>query len=117
MFKQCSLCNHQWKNREDFLTDPDLEIVGYQACFDEAKDGLFLFNHHCETTLAMKVYEFDDLHQGVRYETAAKDTPDCSGFCLHKNELRSCPVQCKYAYVRDIIQTIRKWPKNEGYVS
>ncbi len=111
MFKQCTVCRHCWQDREDFLTDPDLAIIGYQVCFDGVKDGLFLFNHNCKTTLAVKVYEFDDLYKGPRYDTAALGTDSCSGFCLDMTELKSCDSQCKYAYVLDIIQIIVKWPK------
>lgn len=111
MFKKCSLCHHVWQEREDFLADPDLEIIGYQVCFEGVKEGLFLFNHRCETTIAVRVHAFDDLYMGVRYDFAATDTDKCSGFCLHMEELSACNVHCKYAYVRDIIQIIRKWPK------
>jgi hypothetical protein len=29
MFKKCPLCEHTWKDRETFLVDPDVEIIGY----------------------------------------------------------------------------------------
>ena len=111
MFKKCSLCHHHWQKREHFLTDPDIEIVGYQVCFDGAKDGLFLFNHHCETTLALEAHEFGDLYTGVAYDTALTGTEECPGLCLQIDELDACQAQCKYASVRDIIQIIREWPK------
>ena len=111
MFKKCPLCNHLWQKREDFLADSDLEIIGYQVCFEGVKEGLFLFNHRCNTTLALKVQAFDELYEGVRYDFAATGTDKCSGFCLHIEELNACNAKCKYAYVREIIQIIRKWPK------
>jgi hypothetical protein len=111
MFKQCSVCSRRWRDREDFLADPGLEIIGYQVFFEEIKDGLFLFNHTCKTTLALKVAEFDDLYKGQKPDTVALGTDTCSGYCLDMTELKACNSQCKYAYVRDIIQVIRKWPK------
>jgi len=111
MFKKCSLCHYLWKDRDSFLADPALEIIGYQVCFEGVKEGLFLFNHTCKTTLALKVYEFDDLYNGLRYDFAATGTDKCSGFCLDLAELQACSSECKYAYVRDIIQIIRNWPK------
>jgi hypothetical protein len=113
VFKKCPLCHHPWENREKFLSDPELEIIGYQVSFESIQDGLFLFNHQCKTTLALKVTDFDDLYEGVRYEQVATGTDDCSGYCLHIAELRPCGAECKYAYVRDIISTIRKWPKED----
>ena len=113
MFKQCSVCQHRWDSREDFLADPDLKIIGYQVCLDEAEEGLFLFNHICRTTLALKVFAFEDLYKGKRYDTAALGSDRCSGLCLDMTELKGCDYPCKYAYVRDILQRISKWPKTE----
>ena len=113
MFKKCTKCDHIWENREAFLSDPGLEIIGYQASFEEIKDGLFLFNHVCETTLAMDVIDFDDLYKGPVYDTSMADTDACSELCYDINNLDACGAECKYAYVRDIIQIIKNWPKIE----
>jgi hypothetical protein len=98
MFKKCTNCGYIWENREDFLADPDIEIIGYQALFKEIKDGLFLFNHMCETTLATNVIDFNDLYKGPVFDMSLAD-------------LDACGAECKYAYVRDIIQIIKNWPK------
>jgi len=111
MFKKCPLCDHPWQDRKTFLADPDITIIGYQACFDDIKTGLFLFNHQCRTTMAVEVLKFDDLYNGPKYDTVLTKTDKCSGYCLDINELSACSAECKYAYVRDIIQVIRKWPK------
>ena len=111
MFKQCSVCQQTWHVREKFLADPGIEIIGYQVSFGEIKDGLFLFNHLCKTTLALKVKQFDDFCRGIRYDAEATGTDACSGYCLDMSDLRRCDTACKYAYVRDILQIIRGWPK------
>jgi hypothetical protein len=113
MFKECPMCGNIWKNREAFLTDPNLVIIGYQARFEKIKDGLFLFNHACQTTLAVEVMEFDDLYKGPKYDMSLFDTDECSELCLDMNNLDACGAKCKYAYVRDIIQIIKNWPKIE----
>lgn len=112
MFKTCPLCQHPWKNRDIFLADPDLEIIGYQARFEDVDEGLFLFNHTCETTLAVEVEQFYDLYKGPRYEEALTDTDECTGLCNHIEELSRCSAKCRYSYVRDIIQIIKEWPKD-----
>jgi len=111
MFKICPLCEHPWKDRETFLADPEVDIIGYQASFADIQDGLFLFNHLCRTTMALEVMKFDDLYKGPRYDMSLTETVDCSGYCLDIHELSACSAECKYAYVRDIIQVIRAWPK------
>lgn len=112
MFKKCPLCAHPWKTREAFLSDPGLEIIGYQSRFDEVESGLYLFNHVCQTTLALEVAAFEDLYKGPRYETPLTGSDECDGYCLDINALEACRADCKYAYVRDIIQIIKNWPKS-----
>jgi hypothetical protein len=111
MFKKCPLCGYPWQDRKTFLADPDIIIIGYQACLDDIKTGLFLFNHQCKTTMALEVLKFDDLYNGPKYDTVLTKTDECSGYCLDINELSACSAECKYAYVRDIIQVIQSWPK------
>lgn len=112
MFKKCTACHYQWQDREAFLTDPDIVIIGYQAGFDDVQEGLYLFNHQCRTTLALEVGKFEDLYDGPRYDKELAETEECSGFCLVTDELSVCSAKCKYAYLRDIIQIIRDWPKD-----
>ena len=107
LFKRCS-CGYAWDNREQFLKDPQITLVGYQASFNALQTGLLLFNHGCGTTLALKVEAFADLYHGPIYQERHKEEEDCPQYCLHADELRPCPVLCDCAFVRDIIQIIRR---------
>ena len=60
-FKKCPKCNFSWNKREDFLSDENVYIIGYEASDGGLVDGLFLFNHDCGTTLALKVEKFNYL--------------------------------------------------------
>ena len=44
-FKVCTSCKHVWPERDDFLSDANVELVGYQPHFEELVAGLLLFNH------------------------------------------------------------------------
>ena len=110
-FKKCPPCGTKWMNRDDFLGDPDIEMIGYQADFEELTAGLFLFNHICRGTLAVNAGIFQDLYDGPILEERIEGTEACLGYCEHEDELRPCPNQCECAYVREIIQVIRHWPK------
>ena len=114
IFKQCTSCGFQWRSRDAFLWDPTTVIVGYQARFKELMAGIFLFNHSCGTTIAIQAVEFKDLYSGPIFQRRATDTEECPGYCLVKNELRSCPVQCECAFVREIIQVIKTYPSGSG---
>ena len=106
-FKVCPSCDFIWKNREDFLNDTGVEFIGYQVHFKELKAGLFLFNHSCKGTLAIKVSFFADLYNGPIFQKRATGTDDCSGFCLYEKNFDPCPVECECAFVREIIQIIK----------
>ena len=114
-FKKCSVCKKVWITRDDFLYDTEVSIVGYQVHFDELTEGLFLFNHSCGSTISLTAGAFRDLYDGPMFQTRMTGSDDCPGYCLTNSELRPCPVKCECAYVREIIQLIKTWPKNNRY--
>jgi hypothetical protein len=58
------------------------------------------------------VEKFADLHDGPVYQTRKTGTRDCPQYCLHKDELAPCPARCECAFVREILQRVRGWPKD-----
>ena len=113
-FKRCS-CGKTWGTREDFLGDPAVGLHGYMVHFDALTEGLFLFVHGaagCETSLALTAGDFADLYEGEIFERRVEGTDACPGYCLKKNLLGPCPVACECAYVREVLQIVRDWPKS-----
>ena len=110
-FKRCTCCNHDWKTREDFLSDPKIDLIGYQVSFNELLLGLFLFNHTCGTTIAIPVNKLRDLYTGPIYQTRKTGTDECPGYCLRQNELKTCPAQCECAWIRELIQVVSAMKK------
>jgi hypothetical protein len=113
VFKKCPKCEYTWESRENFLTDGNIEIIGYQANFFDLKMGLFLFNHtSCKTTMALEAANFTDLYDGPLLKGRKTDTDECPSYCLNTSELKACPAQCECAYVRDVIQIVKGWREN-----
>jgi len=112
-FKICSRCGFVWTGRAPFLGDPTLHLIGYQVHFEELSAGLFLFNHNCGTTLSVPAIEFQDLYAGPMFTERLTGTEGCQESCLHDDDLRPCPAKCECAYVREVLQVISHWPKNE----
>jgi len=109
-FKKCPTCKYTWENQSDFLSDSNLELIGYQANFANPGAGIILFNHSCHSTIALKVKSVENLYDGPIFKkNAAGD--ECPGFCLYKDNLEKCPVECECAFVREIIDIIKAWPK------
>lgn len=111
MYKHCPNCGYEWPSREDLLGDPEVILVGYQVNVARLEAGIILFNHACKGTLAVHAIDFKDLYDGPIFTRRATGTDQCPGHCQHRNDLRPCPVECECAYVRNILQVIRNWPK------
>lgn len=107
MFKVCPKCGTGWENRQSFLTDPSLQMIGYQANFEALTLGLFLFNHTCVTTLSIHVDVFTDLYDGPVFTERELGSEKCPGYCLSKVNLDDCPVMCECAYIRKVMQVIK----------
>lgn len=115
VFKVCG-CGRQWKEREEFLSDPDVRLAGYQVNFVELRQGFFLFNHivpRCGSTLAVVVDRFVDLYSGAVFTRRASGSSECPGSCLRRGDLTPCPVECECAYVRHVLEQVSRWPKAE----
>jgi hypothetical protein len=117
IFRICSKCGVVWPTRESFLEDRDLWLIGYQADFEDLVAGLFLFNHSCFTTLAVEAEKFQDLNEGPIFAERLTGTAECRQFCFRRYELRPCPAKCEYAFVREILQIIKNWPKRKNAAS
>ena len=116
IFKCCSFCHFIWKDRIDFLEDTALYLNGYTPNFETPDQGLLYFTHEkdtCHTTLALPVLDFMDLSEATRYNEIKARTSACKGLCLIQNNLEHCEAHCKFAYIRDLMQVILKWPKKE----
>ncbi len=108
IFKTCKICGMQWITRDQFINDPQVVSIGYQANFVILGKGLFLFNHSCQSTLSVEVQAFQDLYAGPMFEDRLTRSEACRGYCLHRNNLRPCPEQCECAYVREILGFLQK---------
>ncbi|UCD77267.1 MAG: hypothetical protein JSW26_17800 [Desulfobacterales bacterium] len=111
-FKKCSCCDSPWFDRDEFLRDGNIDLVGYQANFSHLELGYFLFNHlTCQSTLAIPAGQFKDLYDGPVFADRLTGSESCPGYCSYETALDLCPAKCEGAYVREIMQVIRNWPK------
>jgi hypothetical protein len=113
-FKTCPYCSKVWNTLEDFLSDPELELAGYQVAFEDLEGGLFFFTHiqkNCGTTLAIKVRDFISLSSRPIVAARTKKPEGCSNLCVRQGALEPCPIECECVWVREILQVIRSWKK------
>ena len=113
-FKTCTYCRNPWISRKEFLGDPKITLVGYQVNFEELELGLFLFNHEtCRTTIAIQAGLFKDLYNGPIFKERKTGSEQCPEYCLHQTNLDPCREKCECTYVREILQKVRHWPKDD----
>jgi hypothetical protein len=117
VFKACPKCGHPWHTREQFMRDPELKLIGYQPNFKALKTGILLFNHTCRTTLALQASDFADLYDGPMFVERATGSDSCPGHCLHQSDLSSCPTRCECSFIREILQVVKNWPKENFSVN
>lgn len=112
MFKKCNKCGYQWETRDDFLSDKTIRVIGYQVFFEDLRLGMFLFNHSCNTTIAINANLLLDLYDGPFFFDRKPEGRECPGRCLNKNILSPCSRECKCAFISEIIQVIKNWGVN-----
>ena len=112
IFKTCSCRKTPWFSRDEFLDDSNIELVGYQVNFGDLVLGFFLFNHAtCQSTIGIPAGHFKDLFDGPVFSECLAGSEQCPGYCLQRKVLHPCRARCEGAYVREIIQIVRDWPK------
>ena len=114
IFKECTCCKSPWYSREEFLGDSKLDFIGYQVNFANLELGYFLFNHlTCQSTIAVHAGLFKDLYNGPIFSERKTGSESCPGYCLDRDVLEPCQAQCECAYIREIIQIVRNWPRGD----
>lgn len=107
----CTMCNTIWSDLESLLTDSNLEVIGYQARFDRPHEGFVLTTHNverCGTTIGISVASLRPLYFGPEYAERRTGSGECPGLCLLEGSLEECEAPCDMAWVRRVIQFMRR---------
>lgn len=108
-FKICNTCSRHWETIIDFIADPEIVLLGYQADFLKQKDGVFLFSHGtCANTLALNVHRFKHLVDGPIFTENKKGRDGCPEYCVHGEELAPCKDICECRWVHDVMQLLQR---------
>jgi hypothetical protein len=107
----CRMCGKVWGSLDEVVADEDLALAGYQARFDRPSDGLILVTHDragCGTTMGFAVSVLRPLYEGPQHCERMALSETCSRQCLDENRLEVCGAACDMAWVREVMQSIRR---------
>ncbi|HJN16810.1 MAG TPA: hypothetical protein QGH10_14995 [Armatimonadota bacterium] len=110
-FKRCTSCGLVWADVQDFVTDPDLRVEGYQACFVDPHLGLILLTHDtagCGTTVGIRASSLRPFYSGPEYSERPTGGDSCPSHCHNRNQLETCTAECDMAWARDVLQYLRR---------
>ena len=112
IFKICPKCSSKWMTVQEFLSDINIELAGYQANFEHAQLGLFLFNHRkasCHTTIVVRASFFQEyFERQVSFDGFRIEGPNCPKHCEHENVFLKCSkVSCSGHSVRVMLHQIQ----------
>jgi len=111
IFKRCPLCGKQWLSLESFVEDEEINVNGYMAMFDDPEKGLILVTHrvpHCGTTLAVQAALLKPFYEGPFYSESKAGLEQCRRLCLARHALEECDQPCALAWVRAVLQYLRR---------
>ena len=60
----------------------------------------------------MDVETFFSLYKGTMFKDLKFKSPECEGHCTRVEDLSRCPVECKNAVAREIMQAFSKCENN-----
>lgn len=110
-FKKCTMCSTVWKTQNDFISDLQVNIIGYHADFEHLDLSQFYFTHMkegCFSTITIEAGDFFNLYSGKRYSGRKAGEEGCPRYCLDENQLSRGDNMCECAFNREIIHIIRQ---------
>ncbi len=105
-FRTCGSCRQVWRSWQDFVRDPGIRLLGLQAIVDLPHANLLVFEHRCGSSVSVLASRFRQYlpdSQDSSGWSSLRGTDQCSGHCLHLENLQQCDRPCINARDRRLI--------------
>jgi hypothetical protein len=116
VFRTCGSCGQEWRGWEDFVRDPGVRLLGLQAITNLPDANLLVFEHRCGSSvsvLASRFRQFLPDSQDFSGRPSLRGTDQCSGHCLHLENLQQCDQPCINARDRRLILRLLEMKRQE----
>jgi hypothetical protein len=110
-FKTCGSCRKSWEQWQDFVLDPGVRILGFQAIENLPDANLLVFEHKCGSSISLLAkrlrHVLDD--QGEREHLPVLFGSEvCREHCRLIEDLEACDRPCANSRDRRLIQLLLK---------
>jgi hypothetical protein len=115
-FRTCGSCRQVWRNWEDFVRDPGVRLLGLQAITNLPDANLLVFEHRCGSSVSVFVSRFRQYlpdSQDPSGWSSLPGTDQCSGHCLHLENLQQCDRPCINARDRRLILQLMEMKRQD----
>jgi hypothetical protein len=105
VFKVCGSCRRTWSTWEEFVTDPEVRLLGLQSRASLPDATVLVFEHFCGSSVSILTKRLHHLvphHPGAKWPSL-RDTDECPGLCLDLSERGRCVAPCRHALDREIL--------------
>ena len=115
-FQKCGSCGRTWEHWRDFILDPGVRLLGFQAVFSLPDANLIVFEHRCGSTISVLSKRLRPFFPGIENEKplpALFDSEVCNQYCRHVENLQICDRPCANARDRRMIHILLKMKRGE----
>ncbi len=97
-FQKCGSCSKSWKLWSDFVLDPGIRLLGFQAIAEFPDANLIVFEHRCGSTISILAKRLRPMFPEIQSEPAVSqvlyDSEACNQYCRHIENIELCDRPC-----------------------
>jgi hypothetical protein len=108
-FRTCGACRRSWPTADDFLDDPELQVVGLQVAGHMPEVNLLIFQHLCGSSVSVLTSRLRFLMPRMTVDPDLEDlfgTDVCRELCLDLEDWSDCDLPCVNAADRELLQAV-----------
>ncbi len=111
-FQKCGSCSSTWNLWTDFILDPGIRLLGFQAISELPDANLIVFEHRCGSTISILAKRLRPLFPEIANATSISqvlyDSDACNHYCRHVENIEVCDRPCANARDRRMIHLLIK---------
>ncbi len=119
-FKTCGSCRKIWETWQDFVLDPGIRILGFQAVEGLSDANLIVFEHRCGSSISLLAKRLRHLLPTPDEETRLPvlfGSDECRRHCRLIEDLESCDRPCANSRDRRLIQLLLSMKRDRPHKS